>query len=149
MDDHIQYPTRIVVDANTIVAATLSDGITRELLLTTEDDLYAPGFLREEIEKYEPMLEERSGFSKAELNTLLERLFRRVGFLSTERTIRHQGAAEREMEAIDPDDALYVAAALELDAAVWSMDEGLGEQTAVPHLTNSVMVARIRGSDTQ
>jgi predicted nucleic acid-binding protein len=53
------------------------------------------------------------------------------------------------MEAIDPDDALYVAAALELDAAVWSMDEGLGEQTAVPHLTNSVMVARVRGSDTQ
>ena len=95
MDDHVPYPTRIVVDANTIVAATLSDGITRELLLTTEDDLYAPGFLREEIEKYEPMLEEQSGFSKAELNTLLERLFRRVGFLSTERTIRHQGAAER------------------------------------------------------
>ena len=95
MDDHVPYPTRIV-DANTIVAATLSDGITRELLLTTEDDLCAPGFLREEIEKYEPMLEERSGFSKAELNTLLERLFRRVGFLSTERTIRHQGAAERE-----------------------------------------------------
>ena len=86
MDDHVPYPTRIVVDANTIVAATLSDGITRELLLTTEDDLYAPGFLREEIEKYEPMLEERSGFSKAELNTLLERLFRRVEFLSTERT---------------------------------------------------------------
>ena len=86
MDDHVPYPTRIVVDANTIVAATLSDGITRELLLTTEDDLYAPGFLREEIEKYEPMLEERSGFSKVELNTLLERLFRRVGFLSTERT---------------------------------------------------------------
>jgi hypothetical protein len=86
MDDHVPYPTRIVVDANTIVAATLSDGITRELLLTTEDDLYAPGFLREEIEKYEPMLEERSGFSKVELNTLLERLFRRVEFLSTERT---------------------------------------------------------------
>ena len=49
------------------------------------------------------------------------------------------------MGAIDPKDALYVAAALELDAAVWSMDDGLGEQSAVPCLTNSAMVARVRG----
>lgn len=145
MGEYVPYPSRIVADANTVVSATLSDGIVRKLLLATEDTLYAPAFLRKEIEKYEPMLRERSGLSESELDALLERLFRRLRFLSTERTVRHHERAEREMRAIDPNDALYVAAALELDAAIWSMDEGLGEQTAVPCLTNSAMVARVRG----
>jgi predicted nucleic acid-binding protein len=102
------------------------------LLLVIEDDCYAPAFLREEIEKYEPMLRERSGLSEDELDTLLERLFRRITFLSAEHTVRHQAKAEREMRAIDPKDALYVAAALELDAPIWSMDNGFGEQEVVP-----------------
>ena len=128
MDEYVPSPSRIVVDANTIVSATLSNGIVRELLLATEDTLYAPAFLREEIEKYESMLRERSGLSKTELSTVLERFFRRLEFLSTERTVRYHGIAEREMRDIDPNDALYVAAALEVDAAVWSMDEGLHDR---------------------
>jgi len=144
MDDYVPYPSRIVVDANTIVSATLSDGVVRELLLVTEDDCYAPTFLREEIEKHEPMLRERSGLSEDEIDALLGRLSRRITFLSAERTVRHHEEAEHEMGAIDSRDALYVAAALELDAAVWSMDDGLGERSAVPCLTNSAMVARVR-----
>lgn len=145
MDDYVSYPSRIVVDANTIVSATLSDGTVRELFLVTEDDLYAPTFLRDEIEKHGSMLRERSGLSGTDLDALFDRLFRRVEFLSAERTVRYHERAEREMSHVDPDDALYVAAALELDAAIWSMDDGLGEQTAVPCLTNSAMVARVRG----
>ncbi|PSP71941.1 hypothetical protein BRC86_14055 [Halobacteriales archaeon QS_3_64_16] len=145
MDDYVPYPSRILVDANTIVSATLSDGVVRELLLVTEDDCYAPVFLREEIERYEPMLRERSGLSEDELDALLGRLFRRITFLSTERTVRHHDRAESVMRAIDPKDALYVAAGLELDAAIWSMDDELSEQSVVLCLANSAMVARVRG----
>ena len=145
LDNYVPYPSRIVVNANAIIAATLSDGIVRELLSATEDEHYAPAFLREEIETYESMLLNRSELSGTELDTLLERLFRRVTFLSTKRTVQHHERAEREIRDIDPDDALYVAAALELDAAVWSTDDGLHERTVVPCLTNSAMVARVRG----
>lgn len=145
MDDYVPYPARIVVDANTIVAATLSDGITRELLLVTEDDLYAPVFLREEVKGYEPLLGERSGLTERELDALLERLFRRIEFLPTERTARYYDVAKREMDDIDPEDTPYLATALYLDAAIWSMDSGLGEQTAAPCLRNAAMVARVRG----
>lgn len=144
MDDYVPYPARIVVDANTIIAATLSDGITRELVLTTEDELYAPAFLREETEEYEPMLGKRSELSETEIDALLERLFRRIEFLSTERTTRYYDVAEREMRNIDPKDTPYVTAALEVDAAIWSMDDGLQKQAAVPSFTNSAMVARVR-----
>ena len=144
MDDLVPYPSRIVVDANTIVSATLSDGLVQELLLVTEDDCYAPAFLREEIEKYEPMLRERSRLSEDELDALLGRLFRRIAFLSAERTVRDHDRAEIVMRAIDPKGALYVAAAFELDAAIWSMDDGLSEQSVVPCLRNSAMVARVR-----
>ncbi len=39
---------------------------------------------------------------------------------------------------------LYVAAALELDAAIWSNDPDLHEQTLTPALTTEAMVARVR-----
>lgn len=48
------------------------------------------------------------------------------------------------MEGIDIKDAIYVAAALEVDGAIWSNDPDLQEQTLTPALTTETMVARVR-----
>lgn len=143
-DDYVPYPETLVIDANTVISATLAQGITREMLLTTEDDLYSPAFIHEEIETHRSVLRDKSGLSDAALNTLLDTLFTAIEFLPDDRTNRHRETAEQAMETIDPDDALYVAAALELDAAIWSGDPHIHDQPLTPALTTEAMVARVR-----
>jgi predicted nucleic acid-binding protein len=143
-DEYVPYPATIVIDANTLISATLTPGITREMLLTTEDELYSPAFIRDEIEKHRAVINTKSGLSAAALDTLLDTLFRPIEILPTDRTNRHRAAAERAMADIDAKDALYVAAALELDAAIWSSAPDLHEQTLTPALTTEAIVARVR-----
>jgi predicted nucleic acid-binding protein len=143
-DDYVPYPETIVIDANTIISATLVPGITREMLLTTEDELYSPAFIREEIATHRSVLRDKSGLSDTALDTLLDTLFTTIEILPEDRTNRFREAAERIMETIDPNDALYVAAALELNAAIWSGDPDLHDQTLTPALTTEAMVARVR-----
>ena len=143
-DDYVPYPETIVIDANTIISATLAPGITREMLLTTEDELYSPAFIREEIATHRSVLRNKSGLSDAALDTLLDTLFTAIEILSEDRTNRSRETAEQTMEAIDPKDTLYVAAALELNAAIWSGDPDLHDQTLTPALTTEAMVARVR-----
>ncbi|EMA48065.1 MULTISPECIES: PIN domain-containing protein [Halococcus] len=143
-DDYVPYPETIVIDANTIISATLTPGITREMLLTTEDELYSPAFIREEIATHRSVLRDKSGLSDAALDTLLDTLFTAIEILSEDRTNRSRETAEQTMEAIDPKDTLYVAAALELNAAIWSGDPDLHDQTLTPALTTEAIVARVR-----
>ena len=143
-DDYVPYPETIVIDANTIISATLTAGITRELLLTTEDDLYSPAFIHEEIATHRSVLRDKSGLSDTALDTLLETLFTAIEILPTDRTNHYREQAEQAMETIDPKDALYVAAALELDAAIWSGDPHLHDQPLTPALTTEAIVARVR-----
>lgn len=143
-DDYVPYPETIVIDANTIISATLTAGITREMLLTTEDELYSPAFIREEIATHRSVLRNKSGLSDAALDTLLDMLFTTIEILPEDRTNRSRETAEQTMETIDPNDTLYVAAALELNAAIWSGDPDLHDQTLIPALTTEAMVARVR-----
>lgn len=68
-DEHVSYPVRIVIDANTLISATLTPGITREMLLTTEDELYSPAFIRDELDKHRAVLRDKSGLADADLDT--------------------------------------------------------------------------------
>lgn len=143
-DDYVPYPEMIVIDANTIIAATLTPGITREMLLTTEDDLYSPAFIHEEIATHRSVLRSKSGLSDTALDTLLDTLFTAIEILPEDRANQYREQAEQTMESIDPKDALYVAAALELNAAIWSGDPDLHDQPLTPALTTEAMVARVR-----
>lgn len=139
-DEYVPHPATIVIDANTLISATLTPGITREMLRTTEDELYLSAFIRDEIEKHRAVINTKSGLSAADLDTL----FRPIEILPEDRTNRHRAAAEQAMADIEAKDALYVAAALELNAAIWSSDPDLHEQTLTPALTTEAIVARVR-----
>lgn len=90
------------------------------------------------------MLRDKSGLADAALETLLDTLFTAIKILPEERTNRYREQADQAMETIDPKDTLYVTAALELDAAIWSGDPDLHDQTLAPALTTEAMVARVR-----
>lgn len=63
-DDRIPYPETIVIDANTIMSATVTPGSRVKRPLTTEDELYS-------LATYRSVLRDESRLSDTALDTLL------------------------------------------------------------------------------
>ena len=56
---------KAVIDANIVFAALISaDGLTRELLFSSNLELVSPEFLLEEVEKYRPLITEKQDAQK-------------------------------------------------------------------------------------
>lgn len=123
---------KYVVDANIILSALISDSMTRRLLVELEDDLLTPAYVHDEIGKYTEMVSEKSGLSPAEVEDLIEILFKRIDVVPRSVVLESLQEAARIMRDTDPDDAVYLAAALERDAQLWSDDGDYEEQDVVP-----------------
>jgi predicted nucleic acid-binding protein len=133
---------KYVVDANIILSALISDSMTRRLLVELEDDLLTPAYVHDEIGKYTEMVSEKSGLSPAEVEDLIEILFKRIDVVPRSEVLESFQEAARIMRDTDPDDAVYLAAALERDAQLWSDDGDYEEQNVVPVGTTGDIVER-------
>ena len=133
---------KYVVDANIILSGLISDSMTRRLLVELEDDLLTPAYVHDEIGKYTEMVSEKSGLPPAEVEELIEMLFKRIDIVSRPVVLESLQEAARIMRDTDPDDAVYLAAALERDAQLWSDDGDYEEQEVVPVATTGDIVER-------
>jgi len=133
---------KYVVDANIILSGLISDSMTRQLLVELEDTLLTPAYVHDEIGKYTEMVSEKSGLSTAEVEELIEMLFKRIHVVPRPVVLESLQEAARIMRDTDPDDAVYLAAALERDARIWSDDGDYEEQDAVPVAMTGDIVKR-------
>lgn len=131
---------RFVVDANIVLSGLIADSTTRTLLVEIEHDLLTPAYVYEEIDKYTDLVVEKSGLSPAEVEDLIEILFKRIEVVPRSEVLVSLQEAARIMRDVDPDDALYLATALERDAQIWSDDRDYEEQELVPVVTTGEMV---------
>jgi predicted nucleic acid-binding protein len=131
-----------VVDANIILSALISDSMTRRLLVELEDDLLTPAYVHDEIWKYTEMVSEKSGYSPAEVEDLIEILFKRIDVVPRSVVLESLQEAARIMRDTDPDDAVYLAAALERAAQLWSDDGDYEEGDVVSVATTGDIVER-------
>ena len=122
----------LVVDANVLLAAFLKDALTRELLLDSRLKLFAPEHLLLETRKHlknSSSLRKRIHITAQELDQLF--------FLLTENieTLPQKDFAAQMAEAMKlaphPEDAPYLALALELSIPIWSNDLGIHAQKKV------------------
>lgn len=97
---------KYVVDANIVLSGLISDSMTRRLLVELEDDLLTPAYVHDEIGKYTEMVSEKSGLSPAEVEELVEMLFKRIHVVPRPVVLESLQAAARIMHDIDPDDAV-------------------------------------------
>ncbi|MFB6158769.1 MAG: PIN domain-containing protein [Candidatus Nanohalobium sp.] len=130
----------LVVDANVLFSAAITDSKTAELMMRDDLNLYAPEYLFKEFAKYEETLlekthRERDGFQKF-MNTLKRRieLVPKEGF-------EHRLDEARDVTP-DPDDAAYFALALSREYRIWSDDRELQEQVEVEILTTAELIDR-------
>jgi predicted nucleic acid-binding protein len=122
---------KLVVDANIVISALIADSKTRELLVTLEPNLLTPAFVHDEIENYTGLIAEKSGTSPHRVEQFIDLLFQYIAVVPAREFHPSIEAAEAAIGETDPDDVLYVACALGIDAAIWSDDTDFDEQAVV------------------
>ncbi len=130
----------LVIDANRVIAAALAPGgNTAELLFSNELHLFAPEFLREELDEHEDELVKKSGLSKAEFDIVVTLVFSRISLIPFDGFKECLPAARHICP--DPDDTEYFALALKRGCAVWSEDKRLKAQSAVKILSTGELIS--------
>lgn len=131
---------KLVVDANVVISALITDSKTRELIVTLEPDLLTPAFVHDEIENYEDLIVDKSGMAPRRVQQFIDLLFQYIEIVPADDFYPHIEKAEAAIGETDPDDVLYVACALARDADIWSDDSDFGEQDVVEtHPTSDVI----------
>lgn len=144
-DERLPVPVRLVIDANTLFSAYLKDSMARRILTHSPIEFSAPAFLFEEVERHLPSLRDRAGLSQRRSSELFRRLRERIAVVPEESTRPFWGEAKAAMEAIDPRDVAYVAAALAFPCdGIWSDDAHLKRQTLVACWSTKELVAELR-----
>ena len=128
---------RIVVDANIIISGLIRDSATRRLLIEIEPDLLTPAYVHDEIDTHIETVIEKSGLKEPEVEQLIQTLFKRIAVIPRAEITGSFQEAARAMRNQDPDDAMYVAAARERDAVLWSDDGDYHDQTLVDVMTTT------------
>ena len=122
---------KLVVDANVVISALISDSKTRELIVTLEPELLTPEIVADEIDKYKPLIIEKSGMDEDRVQQFIELLFRYIETVPVRSFQKHIDDADTAIGDTDPDDVLYVACALGTDAGIWSDDTDFQHQDLV------------------
>lgn len=130
---------KAVIDANIVLAALISaEGLTRELLFSSNLELVSPEFLLEEINKYRPVVKEKTGYSEVDLNIVLSIILSKIIIISS----TEYESVRPKAKQISPDlnDMEYFALALKFGCPLWSNDKALKKQSEVKVLSTSELL---------
>lgn len=133
----------VVVDTNIILSAAISDSKTRELVVNLDQQLVAPEAIHTEIRNYRDLIKEKSGLNQEKLDTLLDTLFKYIKIIPDKEIKEEIESAEEELEDVDKDDAVFLAAALTTNGVIWSDDKDLQEQDQVTVYTTSEIIEQV------
>jgi predicted nucleic acid-binding protein len=126
---------RLVVDANRVFSALLTNGETRRAMMTTGAALLAPRFLRLEIEKHKTEIACRARGGAEDVERALAILYRRIAWVADEELATHLAKAHTVLAAVDAKDVPYLACALAVEAdAIWSHDLDFDKQSLDPRI---------------
>jgi predicted nucleic acid-binding protein len=131
----------LVVDANILFAAIISRRTTAYLFFDERMQLFAPGFLFEEIALHKGEILGKTRLTSEELSLVLEVFAKRISVVPIEEFAPFLPKAEKICP--DPKDAAYFALALWLgpDAKIWSNDKLLKNQKEVKVITTGELLS--------
>ena len=130
----------LVIDANVLFSALIKSGTTRNILLLSDYDFYAPEFSIQEFKKHLPELQKKTGLKYKELNAILNELLDVSGIkLIPFEEFKNKRKLAKSISP-DPDDIAYIALALHLGCALWSNDKALKKQSRVKVITTKEVI---------
>lgn len=133
--------TRYVVDTNIMTAWLLNpEGASAKIIRSRELELFTP------IKAIDELWEHRAEWSKKRVDARLSEFTSAIGFhirvLRVNQNSKEMKTALQIMEKIDPDDSEFLAAALRVDAEIWSRDKHFTKQSKVGVVTTEELVKR-------
>ena len=123
---------KIIVDTNRILAALLSKGDARRIILSSNIEFYTLDYVTEEINKYMGYILEKTGMDKKDVDLLLSLFMQKIAIVPIEDIKPSMKKALETMKDIDPKDAPVIACALSVkNSAIWSEDKHFDKQNEV------------------
>lgn len=123
---------RLAVDTNRIIAALVKDSASRKILLSDKFDFLTIEITKQEIEEHRQELLDKTRLTDEQLNLALSLLFSRIFVVSDIVVESKMDQAKKIMDALDPDDAPFVALALAVENdGIWSDDKHFKQQNRI------------------
>ena len=119
--------TKVVVDASVLVASLMADGRARHALLHSPLTLHVPPRVFEELEARVGTIAKRARVDRTVVEALVADILHRVEVVPEALLARFlPDARARALAAGAEGDEDYVAAALALEAPIWTYDRDFG-----------------------
>ena len=132
----------LVVDANILFAALITNNKTAELLFEDMFHLYAPEYLLDEFEEHREEIVKKSKRPDEDFDRFLKIVKKRISFYPYE-DFKKKMKKARKLTS-DPDDTEYVALALSIGAEIWSNDKKLKDIEGIKVLSTMDLVDQIK-----
>jgi len=134
----------LVVDTNIIIGALLKDSLIRNLILRDMFDLYSLFLSQEEVRKYIPLIMERTGIPRNEIENTLSGIYSHITLMNHKMLDETIAEARSVMDAIDPGDTSFLALALALPVdGIWSDDKHFQKQSRVKVWTTEALLQEL------
>lgn len=122
---------RLIVDTNILFSAIVKDSFTRKILTHLDVDLFTIDFSNDELRKYKDLMLKKSELDSDEFDRLIEKLLSRIQLIDDYPISLRMPEALTIMRDIDIKDSPFIAAALSVDADIWSDDNHFVKQDRV------------------
>jgi predicted nucleic acid-binding protein len=131
---------KIVVDANIIMSALIRDGHTRDFILMSEHEFYAPKYLLEEVSNNMDTICGKSYMMYEEVTAILMAVIKSAGINLVPPQETKEWLDRAEEISPDMNDSPYFALALKLGCPIWSNDKELKQQNIVKIISSAELM---------
>lgn len=127
----------IIID-NNILFSLMNPRSTASILQKEITNLYAPDFIKSELEEHEEECMDKSGLKKEDFQKRKAEIFSKIQFIDAQ---DYKSFLKKAIKLVpDEDDVPYIALSLSLNISIWSNDSHLKVQNAVQILTTEELV---------
>ena len=131
---------KLIVDSSILFAGLIKDSTTRWLLFHIDAELLTVDFSYHEVKKHQELICQKSKLTEVELFFILNKMREKLTILPNKEVNTRFEEAYQIMKDIDPQDSMFLAAALAANPHIWSDDLHFQKQNKVRVWTTKELV---------
>ena len=133
----------LIIDASILFTALIGTGVTKDIIFSGTVTLYAPEFLFDEFAEHKARIEELSGLTEEDFDSLLEKLKSAIKSVPKEQFESFLKEAHKMVPV--EGDMEYVALSLSMNKVpVWSNDMHFKKQSAIKVFDTAELVTQLK-----
>ncbi len=131
---------KTVIDTNRVI----TDGASRKIITHANIDFFYIALNQDEILKHKNEILKKAQISEMEFEGILDKLFQKMILVDDAIIETRMKEAKEIIGAVDGADVPFIAAALALDASIWSDDKHFKKQNKIKVFTTIELLKEIR-----